>query len=98
MRAPCSICLLAAAVNAVAVAAHERIALGGLEVFLRQFGHQLAERHPRFPFQLPARLGRIAEQGIDFSGTIVARVNGDDDAALGVVALLARPLAAPTDL
>jgi hypothetical protein len=38
------------------------------------------------------RLGRVAQQRIDLGGTEIARVDGDDAAALGVVALLRRAL------
>ena len=35
---------------------------------------QLLERHFRHPAQHPARLGRIADQQVDFRGPVVARV------------------------
>ncbi len=70
---------------------------GGFETFAHHFGNQFAEGDLRRPAEFGLGLGRVTEQGFDLGRTEVARVDGDNDLAGGVVALLFDTLALPTD-
>ena len=93
----------------VAVLLHQFVAFGGLQVLAHHLGHQFVEADLRRPAQLVLGLAGVAQQGLDFGGAEVARVDGDDAAAplspalsLGgrgrnEVALLVDALAFPAD-
>src|SRR5262249_47762638 len=84
--------------NAIALAAHQRIALRQREIGYHHLPHQLLEVGARHPAQLRARLSRIAQQRVDFRWAKVARVDAHHDAAaLAVDAHLFAPAAAPAD-
>ena len=54
------------------------IPLGGLQVFAHHFCHQFIEGDFWCPAELLLGLGRVAEQGFNFGGPEVARVDGND--------------------
>src|SRR3954466_8517783 len=80
-------------VGIVAVLLHELVALGGLQVLAHHLAHELGELDPRLPAQLRARLGGVAEEGLDFRRAEIARVDRDDALAALVVAFLLHALA-----
>ena len=60
----------------IAVLLHRFVAFGSLGIFLDHFGHEFVEADLWDSAQLG--LGRVVQQGFDFGGTEVARVDGDD--------------------
>ena len=67
--------------GAIAVALHEVVALGDLQVLAHHLAHQFVEAHPRLPPQLAARLAGVAQQRFDFGGTEIARIDAHDAAS-----------------
>jgi hypothetical protein len=57
---------------------HQFVALGGLQVLAHHFGDQFVEADLRRPAELVAWPCWVAQQGFDFGGAEVARVDGDD--------------------
>src|SRR6185295_805330 len=80
-----------------AVALDELVALGGLQVLAHHLRDQLAEADARRPAELALRFRSVAEERVDLGGTQVAGIEGDDAAALLVVALFVGALALPAD-
>src|SRR5580704_18196059 len=52
-----------------------------LEVGLHHLLHELLERHAMTPAQLVVRLARVADQGLDFGRTEIARIDFDEHLA-----------------
>src|SRR6185503_17905514 len=50
---------------------------GALEILADHHAHQVLERNAGFPPELGPRLGRVAEQIVDFRGAVVARIDLD---------------------
>ena len=57
---------------------HQFVALGGLEVLAHHLADQLVEADPWRPAELGLGLAWVAQQGFDFGGAEVARVDGND--------------------
>src|SRR5262245_9051926 len=75
--------------GAVAPLPDQHVALGQPQVLGHHLRHEFGERRPRSPAQLPPGLARIAAQGVDLGGTVIARVDADDHpSAIGVDAHL----------
>src|SRR5579862_8124305 len=49
-----------------------------LEIGLHHVSHQFVERHAMPPAELVVRLARIADQGVDFGGAKIARIDFDE--------------------
>ena len=62
----------------VAMLLDQFVALGALQVFAHHFGDQFVEADLRRPAEFVLGLAGVAEQGFDFGGAEVARVDGDD--------------------
>ncbi len=65
-----------------AVLLDELVPLGGFQVFSRHFGDQFVDADLGRPAEFGLGLGGVAQQGFDFGGTEVARVDGDDKFSL----------------
>src|SRR3954454_18378938 len=87
--------LLVALVDAVAVTANQCVPFGRPEIFLHHLLHQILKAHTRAPAKLRPGFARIAQQRIDFSGTVIAGIHGNDTPAVCVVTLLGLSFAAP---
>src|SRR3984885_1185369 len=69
-----------------------------LKVGLHHVLHQFVERHAMPPAELVVRLARVADQGLDFGRTKVARVDLDEHlAGLLIQSLLIGAVAFPDD-
>ena len=62
----------------IAVFLDQFIPLGGLQIFSHHFCYQFIEGDFGYPAELLFGLGGVAEQGFDFGGAEVARVDGND--------------------
>ncbi len=71
------------------------VALGGFEIRMHHFRHQLLKTNAGTPTQLAPRLAGIAEQGFDLGGTEVARINGDHALAGAIMGFFLDTLPAP---
>ena len=80
----------------IALSLAEGIAFGFLEILAHHLFDQFLEADARHPAELFACLGRVAEQGFDFGGAEVARVDGDPaDAGGGIIAFFVDALPVP---
>src|SRR3954452_1749287 len=69
------VALLAALVDRVSVPPREILALRQAQVVLHHLGDELAETDGRLPAQLPARLGRVAEEAVDLRRPQIAWIH-----------------------
>src|SRR5690349_19288822 len=81
--------------DAVAAAAHERVAFRRMQVGLHHLGDELLEADARLPSQLAARARRIAKERVDLGRPEVARIDRDDAPAPRIEPGLVLALAAP---
>src|ERR1700754_2338326 len=73
--------LLLAFVDREAVLMHERVLARFGQVADHHLAHELFEGRARLPAELFLRLGRVAEQRLDFGRAVIARIDFDDDIA-----------------
>ena len=75
----------------------QSFAASDIQVMLHHLGNQLFQRCARRPAETLTRLACIAEQGFDFRGSEVVRVDVDDTGASAVIeALLLAPSPLPS--
>src|SRR5713101_8345344 len=89
--------LLVTGVGVEAVFPRQLVALRLFQVLADHFGDQLGKTHLRSPTELLPRLAGVAEQTVHFRRPEIARVDGNDAAALLVVAALLLSLPLPAD-
>src|SRR5437773_9910834 len=81
----------------VAVLLHQRVALGLAQILAHHFLDELLEARLSLPAQFLLRPGGIADEGVDFGGTEIARVHGDDFFSRGVERVLVYAFAVPLE-